>query len=62
MAGEKLVSADGTPLKGKNSEGACFYDYKILNIKEYKISERKVNKFINYLTNRNVNQLIDFLS
>ena len=43
--------------KGKNSEGACFYDYKIMNVKEYKISERKVNKFIDYLTNRNLNKL-----
>jgi hypothetical protein len=38
-------------IKGKTSEGACLYDYKIIEAKIYMISERKLNKFINYLTN-----------
>lgn len=38
-------------IKGKTSEGACLYDYKIIESKIYSISERKLNKFINYLTN-----------
>lgn len=38
-------------IKGKTSEGACLYDYKIMDVKIHKISERKLNKFINYLTN-----------
>jgi len=38
-------------IKGKTSEGACLYDYKIIEAKIYMISERKLNKFINYITN-----------
>ena len=38
-------------IKGKTSEGACLFDYKIINMKIYKINERKLNKFINYITN-----------
>ena len=38
-------------IKGKTSEGACLYDYKIIDAKIYMISERKLNKFINYITN-----------
>jgi hypothetical protein len=38
-------------IKGKTSEGACLYDYKIMEAKIYYINERKLNKFINYITN-----------
>ena len=38
-------------IKGKTSEGACLYDYKIIEAKIYMISERKLDKFINYITN-----------
>ncbi len=38
-------------IKGKTSEGACLYDYKIIEANIYNISERKLNKFINYITN-----------
>jgi len=38
-------------IKGKTSEGACLYDYKIIEAKIYMISERRLNKFINYITN-----------
>ena len=36
-------------LKGVSSKGACFFDYKILNITNYKISEDKLNIFIKIL-------------
>ncbi len=38
-------------IKGNTSEGACLYDYKIMEANIYMISERKLNKFINYITN-----------
>ena len=38
-------------IKGKTSEGACLYDYRIIEAKNYMISERRLNKFIYYLTN-----------
>jgi hypothetical protein len=42
-------------LKGKSSKGACFFEWEIIEIKNYKISEKKLNAFIDYLSaNKNV--------
>jgi len=35
--------------KGTTSQGACFYDYKMVDINDYLLSKRKVDKFVNYL-------------
>ncbi len=34
--------------EGKNTQGgACFYDYKILEVKDYRVSEENLDKFVN---------------
>lgn len=35
--------------KGSSSQGACFFDYRMIEIKDYKLSKRKINKFVNFL-------------
>ncbi len=47
-------------LKGQSSKGACFFDWHVLEIKNYKISEKKLNKFLNFLTLQNNNSNIKF--
>jgi hypothetical protein len=37
-------------LRGKSSKGACFFDWEILEIKNHKITEKKLNTFIEYLS------------
>jgi hypothetical protein len=37
-------------LKGKSAKGACFFDWEVLEVKNYKISEKKLNTFIEYLS------------
>jgi hypothetical protein len=39
-------------LEGVSSKGACFYDYKILKIKDYIISENNLSKFANKIKNK----------
>ena len=34
---------------GTTSKGACFFDYKIVELKDYKMSKDKINKFIKFL-------------
>lgn len=36
-------------LKGTTSKGACFFDYKMIEINDYQLSKRKINKFIKIL-------------
>ena len=36
-------------LEGSNSKGACFYNYKMKEIKEYKIDKKKLDKFVLFL-------------
>jgi hypothetical protein len=43
-------------LKGKSSKGACFYEWSVIEIVNRKISEKKVNEFIEHIkSNRNNN-------
>lgn len=35
--------------KGSNSKGACFFDYKMVEISDYKLSKRKLDKFVRFL-------------
>lgn len=35
--------------KGTTSKGACFFDYKMVEIKDYQLSKKKINKFIAFL-------------
>ena len=42
-------------LRGKNAKGACLLDWEILEIKNHKISEKKLTTFIDYL-NSNINK------
>lgn len=34
---------------GSGTKGACFYDYKILELKDYKLSKNKIDDFVKYL-------------
>lgn len=34
---------------GTTSKGACFFDYKILELKDYKLAKNKIDKFVKYL-------------
>lgn len=36
-------------LKGTTSKGACFFDYKMIEIKDYQLSKRKIDKFVRFL-------------
>jgi hypothetical protein len=35
--------------EGTTSKGACFFDYKIKELKDYRLSKEKINNFIKYL-------------
>ncbi len=35
--------------KGSTSKGACFFDYKMIEINDYQLSKRKIDKFVRYL-------------
>jgi hypothetical protein len=35
--------------KGKTSKGACLFDYKMVEINEYKLSKKKIEKFVRFL-------------
>lgn len=35
--------------KGNTSKGACFFDYKMVEIKDYQLSKKKIDKFIRFL-------------
>lgn len=35
--------------KGSTSKGACFFDYKMVEIKDYQLSKRKIDKFVKFL-------------
>lgn len=35
--------------KGTSSQGACFFDYKMVEISDYKLSKRKIDKFVKFL-------------
>ena len=55
-SGIALVPKDGKRciksflLRGKSSKGACFFDWEIVEITNHKISEKKLNTFIEYLS------------
>lgn len=42
-------------LKGQSAKGACFFDWHVLEVKDYKISEKKLNAFIEYLNSNTKN-------
>jgi hypothetical protein len=35
--------------KGSTSKGACFFDYKMVEINDYQLSKRKIDKFVRFL-------------
>lgn len=35
--------------EGTTSKGACFFDYKMVEINDYKLSKRKIDKFIRFV-------------
>ena len=35
--------------KGTTSKGACLFDYKMVEIKDYQLSKRKIDKFVKFL-------------
>jgi len=43
-------------LRGKNAKGACFFEWEIIEIKNYKISEKKLNTFIEFLSSKTNNK------
>lgn len=55
-SGIALVPKDGKRciksflLRGKSAKGACFFDWEIVEITNHKISEKKLNTFIEYLS------------
>ena len=44
---------------GESSQGACFYNYKILEIKEYNLSTDDFNKFFKILEKKSENQNLE---
>ena len=44
---------------GESSKGACFYDYKILEIKDYSINIDDFSKFLKILENRSKNNNLE---
>jgi hypothetical protein len=42
-------------LKGQSSKGACFFEWRVMEVKDYKIPERKLDKFIKFLNKNNKN-------
>lgn len=41
--------------KGEGSKGACFYNYKIIEMKDYSITEKKLNIFLENLNSNKQN-------
>ncbi len=39
-------------LEGETNKGACFYEYKILELKDYRISQKSMEKFVDSIKNR----------
>ena len=39
-------------LKGKSSNGACFFDYQVVNVKDHHIPEKKLNTFIDCINSQ----------
>ena len=35
--------------EGKSSKGECFFNYKMIEIKDYKLTQRKIDKFVKIL-------------
>jgi hypothetical protein len=35
--------------KGSTSKGACFFDYKMIEINDYQLSKKKIDKFVKFL-------------
>lgn len=35
--------------KGSTSKGTCFFDYKMIEINDYKLSKKKIDKFVRFL-------------
>ncbi len=35
--------------KGTTSQGTCFFDYKMIEINDYQLSKRKIDKFVKFL-------------
>ena len=46
-------------LLGESSKGTCFYNYKIVYVKDYKVSEEQLNKFVKYLNKKMENKTKD---
>jgi hypothetical protein len=46
--------------KGQGGNGACFYNYKIIEIKNYSINEKDVDKFINAIQKKSKNNNSEF--
>jgi len=38
---------------GSSSSGECFFTYKIIELKDYKLSKNKINRFINHIDKNN---------
>lgn len=43
--------------KGSTSQGACFFDYKMVEINDYQLSKRKLDKFMRFLEKEKQKQL-----
>ena len=37
---------------GTTSKGACFFDYTIIELQDYKLSKNKIDKFVKYIDNK----------
>lgn len=47
--------------EGSGSKGACFYNYKILELKDYKLSKNKIDNFVKYLDKKKNNSKIKIM-
>lgn len=45
---------------GTTSKGACFFDYKIIELKDYQMSKDKIDKFVKYLNNKKTKNNSEF--
>ncbi len=43
--------------KGTTSKGACFFDYKMIELKDYILAKKKINKFIKYLDKQKIKNI-----
>lgn len=41
--------------KGTSSKGACFFDYKMVEINDYQLSQKKIDKFVKILDKQKLN-------